>query len=131
MEVRRSGHRSVPCAGGSGRRRQNLVDMVALVSNARLCDVVCGPYGNSSKLREVNRSTPTESSEKETKCRVHTLLALAHPIGWERRGGVIVGGGHGRRRALDIIPCADQPLPGIILWKVIHGDLSRHAAEQE
>lgn len=34
--------------------------------------------------------------------RVLTLLALAHPIGRERRGGVIVDGGHGQR-TIDII----------------------------
>lgn len=32
-----------------------------------------------------------------------TLFALAHPIARERRGGVIVDGGHGRR-TIDIIP---------------------------
>jgi hypothetical protein len=37
-----------------------------------------------------------------------TLFALAHPIDRERRGGVIVDGGHGKG-TIDIILCPNRP----------------------
>lgn len=47
-----------------------------------------------------------------------TLLALAHPVARERRGGVIVNnGGHGGE-IIDIIRSLDRPLFFILLHTV-------------
>jgi len=53
-----------------------------------------------------------------------TLFALAHPIARERRGGVIVDGGHGRR-TIDIIPCAIWPRLCILLGFITSGSWHR------
>lgn len=55
-----------------------------------------------------------------------TLFALAHPIARERRGSVIVSGGHGGR-TIDIIPCAGRPRLCILLDQLRPGHSGHHA----
>lgn len=94
------GHRSELCVGGSGHRPRNLSNIGQQTCKLQQFSHQVSGYGM------MNVETIYTMWWRVVGCL--TLFALAHPIAWERRGSVIVGGGHGRR-TIGIILCAVRP----------------------